>query len=65
MFLSTLGPGEIALIVVVALLLFGARRLPELGKAVGQGIRELRKSISGLGEEVSPGDEDKDSSSTK
>jgi sec-independent protein translocase protein TatA len=36
-----LGPGEILLIVLVLLLLFGAKRLPGLAKGLGQGIREL------------------------
>jgi len=58
MLFQTLGPGEIALIVVAALLLFGAKRLPELGRAVGQGLREFKKSISGLGEEITPSSEE-------
>ncbi|WP_291429303.1 twin-arginine translocase TatA/TatE family subunit [Deinococcus sp.] len=38
-----MGPVEIILIVVVIALLFGARKLPELGKGLGQGIREFKK----------------------
>ncbi len=50
----SLGPAEIAFIVVVVLLLFGAKRLPELGRSVGQGLREFKKSVAGLGEDITP-----------
>jgi TatA/E family protein of Tat protein translocase len=39
----SLGPAEILVIFVVALLVFGPTRLPEIGRQVGKGIRELRK----------------------
>ncbi len=42
-----LGPWEIALIVLVVLLLFGARRLPEVGRSLGQGMREFKNSVTG------------------
>jgi sec-independent protein translocase protein TatA len=38
-----LGPAEVLVILVVALLVFGPNRLPEIGRQVGRGIRELRK----------------------
>ena len=40
------GPLEIIVILVVVLLLFGAKRLPEIGKALGEGIREFKKSMN-------------------
>jgi sec-independent protein translocase protein TatA len=40
-----LGMGEIILIFVVVLLLFGAKRLPEIGSALGKGIREFKGSV--------------------
>ena len=40
-----LGMGEIILIFVVVLLLFGAKRLPEIGSALGKGIREFKSSV--------------------
>jgi sec-independent protein translocase protein TatA len=40
-----LGTPEIIAILVLLLLLFGARRLPELARGLGQGIREFRKSV--------------------
>ena len=38
-----LGPAEILVILLVALLVFGPKRLPEVGRQVGRGMRELRK----------------------
>ncbi|WP_110114875.1 twin-arginine translocase TatA/TatE family subunit [Bacillus sp. CGMCC 1.16541] len=43
-----LGMGEIILIVFVALLLFGPKKLPELGKAAGNTLREFKNATKGL-----------------
>ncbi len=40
-------PVHIALLVVLLLLLFGAKRLPEIGRSLGTGMREFKDSISG------------------
>lgn len=40
-----LGPLELLLIVAVTLLIFGAKRLPELGKGLGKGLREFKSEI--------------------
>jgi sec-independent protein translocase protein TatA len=48
----TLGPTEIFVILVLLLLLFGAKRLPELGKSIGQGMREFRKSMKEISDDV-------------
>ncbi|HEY3369097.1 MAG TPA: twin-arginine translocase TatA/TatE family subunit [Symbiobacteriaceae bacterium] len=45
-----LGVGEILLILVAVLLIFGPSKLPALGKSIGEGMREFKKSISGTGE---------------
>jgi sec-independent protein translocase protein TatA len=37
----------LAVVVIIALIVFGPKRLPELGKSMGKGIREFRASISG------------------
>jgi sec-independent protein translocase protein TatA len=47
-----LGPMELILVMVVLLLLFGAKRLPELGSGLGRGIREFKRSMSEIKEEV-------------
>ena len=43
---SNLGMPEILLILVVVLLIFGAKRLPEVGSSIGKGIREFKRSLS-------------------
>ncbi|MBX3168322.1 MAG: twin-arginine translocase TatA/TatE family subunit [Candidatus Eremiobacteraeota bacterium] len=40
--LWTLGPGELLMIVIVAIFFFGPKRLPEIGKAMGDGLRSFR-----------------------
>jgi sec-independent protein translocase protein TatA len=42
--LFNLGGGEIVLILALVLILFGAKKLPELAKGLGQGIKEFKKS---------------------
>jgi len=44
-----LGMGEIALLIVLALVLFGSKRLPEVGRAAGDAIREFKSALSGEG----------------
>ena len=45
--MPNVGPLELAVVVIIALIVFGPKRLPELGKSMGKGIREFRSSISG------------------
>jgi len=42
-----IGTGELFLILCVALLLFGGKRLPELAKSLGKGMREFKKAVNG------------------
>ena len=51
--MPNIGPLEIAIVLVIVLIIFGPKRLPELGRSMGRGIKEFRGSISG-------GDDDKD-----
>ncbi len=41
------GPGEIIILLIVALLVFGPKKLPEMGRSIGKGMREFKSSISG------------------
>jgi sec-independent protein translocase protein TatA len=41
------GPTELLLILLIVVIIFGARRLPELGKGLGEGIRNFKKGFSG------------------
>ena len=47
-----LGGGEIILILFIILLLFGAKKLPELAKGLGKGINEFKKASNDIKEEV-------------
>ncbi len=49
-----LGVPELIIILVVALIIFGPGRLPEIGGAVGRGLRDFRKAFEGKDEESSP-----------
>jgi sec-independent protein translocase protein TatA len=53
--LGNIGPLEIIVVLIIALIVFGPKRLPELGSSLGRGIREFRSTVSG-----EKGDEDED-----
>ena len=42
------GPTELIIVLVIALLVLGPKRLPEAGRAVGKGMREFKDSLSGI-----------------
>jgi sec-independent protein translocase protein TatA len=45
--MPNIGPMEILVVLIIALIVFGPKRLPELGKSLGRGISEFRGTISG------------------
>lgn len=45
--MPNIGPLEIAIVLVVVLLIFGPKRLPDLGRSLGTGMREFKDSITG------------------
>jgi sec-independent protein translocase protein TatA len=47
-----LGPMELVLILVIALVVFGPAKLPEIGKAMGKAIREFKSSANGEDEDI-------------
>ena len=49
---GNLGATEIIFILVIVLLVFGARRLPEIGQSLGKGIREFKKSMNEISGEI-------------
>jgi sec-independent protein translocase protein TatA len=49
---GSVGIWEVVLILAVLLLVFGAKRLPEIGSALGKGIREFKGSINEIGSEI-------------
>jgi sec-independent protein translocase protein TatA len=44
---NNIGPMELVIVLVIALLVLGPKRLPEVGKSLGRGMREFKDSISG------------------
>ena len=44
--LGSIGPTELILIVLIVVLIFGAKKIPELGKSIGEGIKNFKKSIN-------------------
>ena len=56
-----IGPTELLIIFLIVLILFGANRLPEIGKGLGKGIKNFRKAIKGEDEiDVTPREEKKE-----
>lgn len=45
--LGNIGPLEIIVVLIIALVVFGPKRLPELGNSLGKGIREFKDSVTG------------------
>ena len=52
--MPNVGPLEIAVVLIIVLIIFGPKRLPELGQSMGRGIREFKNSISGEKDKDSP-----------
>jgi len=50
-FISAPGPLEIMVILVVALLVLGPKRLPEMARSVGKGMREMKDALSGVSDD--------------
>ena len=59
MFGNTIGPGEIAIVLVIALLIFGPKKLPELGKGLGRGMRDFKRAVTGDDEDERKDEEEK------
>lgn len=48
-----LGPAEVILVLIIALIVFGPGRLPEIGQALGKSLREFREASSEITQELS------------
>ena len=55
----SVGPMELILVLAIALIVLGPKRLPEAGRALGKGLREFKDSVSGLGAHDDDDDEEK------
>ncbi len=54
-----LGMPELLIILVIVLVIFGAGKLPQIGKGLGQGIKNFRQATSGKPDEIPPESEEK------
>jgi sec-independent protein translocase protein TatA len=52
--MPNVGPLEIAVVLIIVLIIFGPKRLPELGQSMGRGIREFKNSLTGDKDQDSP-----------
>lgn len=59
LFFGNLGTGEIIIIALVVLLLFGAKRIPELMKGIGKGIKSFKEGVKGIEDDITNTDEEK------
>lgn len=58
--MPSIGFGEIVIVLLFALIIFGPKRLPEMGRTVGKGLKEFRKAASDLRQELEADDIRKD-----
>ena len=52
--MPNIGPMEIGIVLVIALIVFGPKKLPDLGHSLGKGLREFKGSLSGENDEPAP-----------
>ena len=50
--LGNIGPMELFIILVIVLVVFGAKRVPEIGASIGKGIREFKRNISDMDRQI-------------
>ena len=59
LFLGNLGTGEIVIIAIVVLLLFGGKIIPELMKGIGKGVKNFKDGVKGLEDDIKLDDTEK------
>lgn len=62
---ENLGMGELLIIMVVVLVLFGGKKIPEIARNLGKGISEFKKGVNDLKKEITISDEDLKKPETK
>ena len=60
LFIGNLGPGEIIIIAIIVLLLFGGKKIPELMKGIGKGVKNFKDGVKGLEDDIKLDDTDTD-----
>ena len=59
LYLGKLGTGEIIIIAIIVLLLFGGKKIPELMKGIGKGVKNFKDGVKGLEDDIKIDDTDK------
>lgn len=57
LFLGNLGTGEIIIIAIIVLLLFGGKKIPELMKGIGKGVKNFKDGVKGLEDDININDD--------
>ena len=60
LFIGNLGTGEIIIIAIIVLLLFGGKKSPELMKGIGKGVKNFKDGVKGLEDDIKLDDTDTD-----
>lgn len=55
LFLESIGTGELILILLFILMFFGSKKLPELAKGLGKGMREMKDAVQGIQDDIKEG----------
>jgi len=63
LFLGNIGTGEIIVIAIVVLLLFGGKKIPELMKGLGKGVKSFKDGVSGIENDITKTLDDNDDKS--
>jgi sec-independent protein translocase protein TatA len=58
LFLGNLGTSEIIIIAIIILLLFGGKKIPELMKGIGKGVRNFKDGVKGIEDDIKLDDSD-------
>ncbi|OJV18206.1 MAG: Sec-independent protein translocase TatA [Bacteroidetes bacterium 41-46] len=60
LFLGSIGATEIIIIALIVLLLFGGKKIPELMKGIGKGVKSFKDGVKGIEDEINTTDTNKD-----
>lgn len=62
---GNLGAGELLIILLVVLILFGSKKIPDLAQGIGKGMREFKKALNDVEDDIKNAGEKKDNSEKK